>query len=64
MQDLAAAPVDPTLRVDLETTGKAQGLRVEPGGEYFFIDGDPELKAIADAGDQTAIDIWNAARGR
>ena len=64
MQDLAAAPVDPTLRVDLETTGKAQGLRVEPGGEYFFIDGDPELKAIADAGDQTAIDIWNEARGR
>ena len=64
MQDLAAAPVDPTLRVDLETTGKAQGLRVEPGGEYFFIDGDPVLKAIADAGDQTAIDIWNETRGR
>ncbi len=56
--------MDPTLRVDLETTGKAQGLRVEPGGEYFFIDGDPELKAIADAGDQTAIDLWNAACGR
>ena len=64
MHELAAAPVDPTLRLDVESAGKSQGLRVESGVSYLFIDGDPELKAIADAGDQTAIDIWNEARGR
>ena len=64
VHELSEAGVDPTLRTDVEVVGKAQGLRVESGVKYLFIDGDPVLKEIAAAGDQTAIDIWNEARGR
>ena len=64
VHELSEAGVDPTLRTDVEVVGKAQGLRVESGVKYLFIDGDPVLKEIAAAGDQTAIDLWNETRGR
>ena len=64
VHEISEAAVDPTLRLDVQSVGKATGLRVESGVKYLFIDGDPVLKAIAEAGDQTAIDIWNETRGR